>query len=109
MISAINANNNKVNFRGTTIIKKEDVLLDEKMDNAVNLSRPLGIHHTRLNGYTMVVVDSERFSEEEAKFLKGLRQKRIDYVNFTKTFDWKNLGFKGLTEMIEKVLKSGFL
>lgn len=108
MISAINTNNSKVNFHGTTIIKKAGVQLSKEMQEAVDMST-LGYHNPRLTGYTLVVVDSLKFFDKEAAYLEKLRNSGIDYVNSTKTFDWKMLGGNGIIKMIEKVLAAGLL
>lgn len=109
MITAINSSNNKVNFRGTTIIKNKGTsLLNKEMMEAVNMST-LGYHNSCFDGYTLLVVSSERFANEEANFLKKLRTKSIPYVNFSKTLDWKRLSWEDILEFINKVKESGLL
>lgn len=109
MISAINPINNKVNFLGTTIYKNNStIILNKEMVEAVNMST-MGYHSSGFNGYTLVVVAGERFSDVEAKFLKRLRTKSIPYVNFSKTLDWKRLSWEDILEFINKVKKSGLL
>lgn len=108
MIGAINPINNNVNFRGTTIIKQKGYPLSQDMRFAVDMST-LGFYDINVNNCTVVVLSTEAYAEKEADFLKTLRNKRINYINSQKTFDWKMFGYKGLVEMVEKVLKSGLL
>lgn len=109
MISAINPSNNKVNFGGTTIIKQAGYKLSQDMRFAVDMST-LGLYDKNIHNCTVVILSSEAYAEKEARFLKELREKQIDYVNSTKAFDWKKLGsFNDLAEMVKTALKSRLL
>lgn len=89
MISKI-GQNSKVTFKGTTIIQKPNVQLTKKMLEAVNDSI-LGYYGKDVNGYTVVIVSTEAYAEEEAKFIKELKihDPLIKMVNFTRTLDWR--------------------
>ena len=78
MISAINSSDKKVNFQGTTIIKKPFVPLTKKMNEAVARST-LGYYNGNVDGHTVIIVSTEAYSKEEAEFLNTLKDKRLQF------------------------------
>lgn len=108
MITRVNSTNTKINFGGTTIIKKEGgSFLNKEIIKAVHEST-LGLCETRLNGYSLVVV-SDVFNKEEANFLSSLREKNIPHVNFSKVFDRKTHSLEEIKEMIRTIAKTGLI
>ena len=108
MINKITSANQKINFRGTTIIKQEggSFLTNEIMD-ATNMSRP-GLLSTRLDGYSMVIV-ADVFKKEEKNFLKHLDELKIPYVNSSKHLDYRLYSFDQLKEMVKALEKIHFI
>jgi len=108
MIRVANTGNNKINFGGTTIIKKEGgSILTKEITDAVNKSRP-GFLNTRLNGYSIISV-ADVFEKVERNFLKELTKKGLAYANFSKVVDHRTTTRDGLLKMIEGIKKTGLL
>lgn len=108
MISKITVANQKINFRGTTILKQEggSFLTKEIMDVS-NRSRP-GLIKTRLDGYSMVIV-ADVFEKEEREFLNHLKKLNIPYVNSTKHLDYRLYDYDQLKEMAKTLAKIGLI
>lgn len=107
MITKIQSNK-APNFSGTTIIKQEGgLILTKEIINAVDSSTH-GFCTTRLGGYSLVVV-SDVFKKEESNFLKSLKEKGFEYVNFSKIFNYKESSIKELLKLVENIKKIGLL
>lgn len=107
MINKINSAP-KINFKGTTIIEKEggDIITSEITEATNNSTR--GLLNTRLNGYSMVVVE-DVFEKEEQNYLKFLDKKGFKYKNFKKIIDYKYHTTKSLSELAKKAFQTGAL
>lgn len=104
MIKVMNINQKNINFCGTTVIKKEGgSFLTKEILDAVNRST-LGFSNTRLGGYSLIIV-SDVFKKEEAKFLKELKKKKIDYFNLSKVLNVKSFDLKEIQELIKTLDK----
>lgn len=105
MISKINNTNFQPKFKGTTIINGEGgkCLTPEILD-VVNQSVKYGYTNTRMNGYSMVVVD-KIFAKEEKKFLKTLDNKNLKYIYSTEVINYRDYTKYELLDIVKKIAK----
>lgn len=107
MISAINPNIRKTNFKGTTIFKNRGVsLLNREILNAADESRP-GFCQT-IGEHTLLIV-SGVFKKQEDAFIKTLTKEGIEYNHSSKVLNYKDFSYGSLKLMIQNIMESGLL
>ncbi len=106
MISKINNTNFQPKFKGTTIIKGEGgKCLTSDILDAANKSTRYGYTNTRMNGYSLIVVD-KIFDEEEREFLGTLDKKGFKYIYSTEVIDYNDYTKNELFDIVKKIAKS---
>lgn len=100
--------NNNINFKGTTIIKKEGgSVLTKEIVQASNESRP-GYINTRLNGLSIISV-SNVFEKEEKNYHKYLKEQGLDFIFSTKILNNKLHPLPELTKLATTLVKTKLL